>query len=113
MSEFVYLFRGGDRPSSPEAMQKQMQKWVAWMKELGEKGHIKNPGAPLERTGKTVKGKDRTVVDGPFAETKDIVGGFIAVEARDMQEAVELAHGCPILGLGGDVEVRPVMALKM
>jgi predicted RNA polymerase sigma factor len=43
MSEFVYLYRGGERPSgSPEQMQQQMQKWMTWMKELGDKGHIKD-----------------------------------------------------------------------
>jgi hypothetical protein len=57
-------------------MQQMMQKWMAWMKELGEKGHIKGQGQPLERTGKLVKGKQKTVTDGPFAEAKDIVGGY-------------------------------------
>jgi hypothetical protein len=112
MSEFAYLFRGGDRPASPELMQKQMQKWVAWMKELGDKGQLKNPGQPLERTGKVVKGRDKTVIDGPFAEAKDVVGGFIVVEAQDIAHAVELSKGCPILALGGDVEVRPVMKMN-
>jgi hypothetical protein len=93
-------------------MQKQMQKWVAWMKELGDKGQLKNPGQPLERTGKVVKGREKTVIDGPFAEAKDVVGGFIVVEAQDIAHAVELSKGCPILALGGDVEVRPVMKMN-
>ena len=48
MSEYVYLYRGGARDRSPEQMQQIMQKWMAWMKELGEKGHIKDRGQPLE-----------------------------------------------------------------
>jgi hypothetical protein len=112
MSEFLYLYRGGDRPEgSPEQMQQQMQKWVAWLKELGDKGHMKNPGQPLDRSGKLVRGKQKTVTDGPFAEAKDVVGGFTVVEAKDIAHAVELAKGCPILAIGGDVEVRPVMKM--
>jgi hypothetical protein len=88
-----------------------MQKWVAWLKELGDRGFVKNPGQPLERSGKLVKGKQKTVTDGPFAEAKDVVGGYTIVEAKDIGHAVELAKGCPILGIGGDVEVRPVMKM--
>jgi hypothetical protein len=113
MSEFVYLYRGGQRPTAPEGMQKMMQQWMTWMKELGDKGHIKNPGHPLEATGKVVKGQQKTVTDGPFAEAKDVVGGFTVVEAKDIAHAVELSMGCPILGMGGNVEVRPVMKMNM
>jgi len=110
MSEFVYLYRGGERPASPELMQQQMQKWLSWMKKLGDQGHIKDPGHPLDRTGKSVQGKQKTVTDGPYAE-KDVVGGYTLVEARDIGHAVELSSGCPIFDIGGIVEVRPVMKM--
>ena len=98
MSEFVYLYRGGERmPGSPEQAQQQMQKWMAWLKELSEKGHVKDPGHPLERTGKIVEGQPKTVTDGPFAEAKDVVGGYTLVEGDDLAQAVELSTGCPIL----------------
>ena len=113
MSEFTYLFRGGMAPGSPELTQQRMQKWVAWMKELGEKGHLKNPGNPLEPTGMVGKGNQKTVTDGPYAETKDIVGGYIVVDARDIGHAVEISKGCPIFEAGGSVEVRPVMKFSM
>jgi hypothetical protein len=112
MSEFTFLFRGSDPSAhSPEQMQKSMQKWLAWFKELGEKGHIKYPGHPLERTGKVVTGKQKNVHDGPYAEAKDIVNGFTLIEADDLPQAVELSKGCPILEVGGSVEVRPVVAV--
>jgi len=111
MSEFTYLFRGRDTTASPEQMQKTMEKWVAWFKELGAKGHIKDPGHPLEHTGKVVKGKQKIVTDGPYAETKDIVGGYTLVEAKDLGQAVELSYGCPIFETGGLVEVRPVQKM--
>ena len=113
MSQFVYLYRGAERGRSPEKMQEMMQKWMAWMKQLSENGHIKDPGQPLEHTGKLVKGKQKTVTDGPFAETKDIVGGYTLIEARDLDQAVELSKGCPIFEVDGAVEVRPVMKLSM
>jgi hypothetical protein len=94
-------------------MQQQMQRWMAWMKELGEKGHIKDAGHPLEQTGKLFRGKEKTVTDGPFAEAKDIIGGYTLVQATDLAHAVELTSGCPIFDVGGSVEVRPVMKNAM
>ena len=61
MSEFTFLYRGSDPTNSPEQMQKTMQKWVAWFKDLSAKGHIKDPGHPLERSGKVVNGKHKSV----------------------------------------------------
>ena len=113
MSEFTYLFRGRNTSASPEQMQKHMEKWVAWFKELGAKGQLKDPGHPLENTGKTITGTQKHVTDGPHAETKDVVGGYVIVEARDLAFATELAKGCPILEVGGSVEVRPVQKISL
>ena len=113
MTEFVFLYRGGARDRSPEQMQQVMQKWMAWMKDLGAKGHLKDRGQPLERAGKLVQGRQKTVTDGPFAEAKDVVGGYTLIEAEDLSEAVELSKGCPIFEVEGAVEVRPVMKLNM
>src|SRR5579871_6422814 len=104
MSEFLYLYRGGERDSSPEQAQQTMQKWMKWLTDLGQ---------PLERTGKLVQGSKKTVTDGPFAEAKDVVGGYTLIEARDLDQAVDLSKGCPIFEFGGAVEVRPVMKLSM
>jgi hypothetical protein len=113
MSEFVFLYRGGARDRSPEQMQQMMQKWMAWMKDLGANGHLKDRGQPLERAGKLVQGRQKTVTDGPFAEAKDVVGGYTLIEAEDLSEAIELSKGCPIFEVEGAVEVRPVMKLNM
>ena len=112
MSEFVFLYRGGERPSSPEQVQQMMQKWTAWFKDLAAKGHVVDRGQPLERSGKTVNSA-KVVTDGPFAEAKDVIGGYTLIKARDVAEAAELAKGCPWLERGGAVEVRPVMKLDM
>jgi hypothetical protein len=112
MSEFLFLYRGGERPESPAQMQANMQRWMAWMEKLGASGNLKDRGQPLDAGGKTVKGKQKSVTDGPYAE-KDVVGGFSIVEAKDIAHAVELSLACPIFETGGAVEVRPVMTMKM
>ena len=112
MNEYVFLYRGADRGGSLEAMQQRMQKWLAWMKDLAEKGHVKDQGHPLERSGRLVKGRQKTVMDGPFAEAKDAVGGYTLIQAHDLDEAVELSKGCPIFEADtGTVEVRPVLKM--
>ena len=113
MSEFVFLYRGGERPTSPDQTQKVMQKWTAWLKDLADKGHILDRGQPLERTGKVVHGNQKSVTDGPYAEAKDLVGGYSLIQAKDVAHAAELSKGCPILETGGLVEVRPVMKMDM
>ncbi len=114
MSEFVYLFRASEAErreamETPERAQRSMQAWLAWIRELESKGHLKNPGQPLEPAGKVVRGKTKVVTDGPYAEAKDLVLGFIIIEARDLAPAVELSTGCPIVEGGRSVEIRPVM----
>ena len=113
MTEFLYIYRGGEPATSPAEGQKQMQLWMAWMKELGEKGHLKSVGSPLEKTGKLVSGKHKVVSDGPFAEAKDLIGGFTLVMAKDIDEAAELSKGCPIFLTNGAVEVRPILQMNM
>jgi hypothetical protein len=113
MTEFTYLFRGREASPSPEQMQKTMEKWVAWFKELGANGHIKDPGHPLEHTGKVVQGKQKTVNDGPYAEAKDVIGGYTVILASDLDHAVELSKGCPIFEVGGSVEVRPIQKMNV
>jgi len=112
MANFMLIFRGGDSPAdSPEQMQLHMQKWSAWFEGLSKSGAYKGQGAPLEHGGKVVRGTRKTVSDGPFAEAKDLVGGYAIVEARDLEAAVEIARGCPTYEKDGAVEVRPVRAM--
>jgi hypothetical protein len=108
MSEFTYLFRGRDRSGSPEQLQKHFEKWVAWFKELEDKGYLKSPGNGLGEGGKVLKGKQKILIDGPYAEAKDVVAGYIVVEAEDLEHAVGISRDCPIFEVGGSVEVRPV-----
>jgi hypothetical protein len=111
MSEYLFLYRGGERSDSPQAAEQQMQRWVNWMKELGQKGYLKDRGQPLEPTGKGVRGKQMVVTDGPYPESKDLVGGYTLVQAKDIDQAAEISKGCPIFETGGLVEVRPIMEM--
>ena len=111
MSEFLFLYRGGQRASDAAESDKVMQKWVAWMEDLGSKGHLKDRGQPLDAAGKVVRGKQKVVTDGPYPESKDVVGGYTLITARDLAQAAELSKGCPIFDTDGVVEVRPVMEM--
>jgi hypothetical protein len=118
MSEFVFLFRATEAQQreamgTPERAQQSLQAWRAWIQDLEAKGHLKDPGQPLDRTGKVVRGRKKVVTDGPYAEAKDLVLGFIVIEARDLEQAVKLASDCPMVEGGGAVEIRPVLSLPL
>lgn len=114
MAKFMYIFRGGGyaetTPPSPTELQQHLAKWSAWTNGLLAAGRLAGADA-LEHppSGKTVRGRDRIVTDGPYAESKDLVSGTVVIEAASLQEAAELARDCPILEYDGSVEVRPVL----
>ncbi len=112
MATFMLIFRNS-KPwqDSPEQMQQHMQKWMAWFDGLTKSGVFKGQAAPLEPGGKVVRGTRKTVSDGPYAEAKDLVGGYAIVEAKDLEAAVEIARGCPPYERDGVVEVRPVRVM--
>lgn len=118
MSEFILLYRATtdarrESMGTPERAQQSMQKWLGWMRDLETRGHLKDAGQPLDGGGKVVRGTSKDVVDGPYAETKDLIGGYSIVKADTIEQAAELAKGCPILDGGGSVEVRPVMQMNI
>lgn len=111
MANYLYLFRGGNMAAlSPAEMEANMKKWVAWIGQLSSSGHFKG-GEPLGQVGKVVRGSKKTVTDGPFGETKDVVGGYLIVTASSLDAAVELSRGCPIFEREGSVEVREVQPM--
>ena len=108
---FMYLLRGGisEATLSPEEMQKMIQEYRAYVQRLRDSGHY-IAAEPLEETGKMLSGeRGRHVTDGPFAETKEAVGGYFLIRARDLDEAIELSRDCPIFAHGGELEVRPIL----
>ncbi|HEY0741837.1 MAG TPA: YciI family protein [Chryseosolibacter sp.] len=113
MEKYMFLFRGGDVSHlSAQAQESHMGKWLAWVEKLTKQGRYVG-GEPLLPGGKTIKGPKKTVTDGPFAETKEVIGGFFIVEAKDYDEAVQMAKDSPDYEYGGSVEVRTVQKLDM
>jgi hypothetical protein len=109
MEKYMFIFIGGDPTKlSPEAQQANMGKWFAWVEKLRAAKRYEG-GEALLPGGKTISGSKKTVSDGPFAEGKEIVGGYFVVLAKDINEAVEMAKECPDYELGGKVEVREVL----
>ena len=111
-SEYLLLFRGNDwdRSLSPAELQKTMANFLAWFERLSADGTLK-AGQPLMDEGRTVSGKEgRTVADGPFAESKEAIGGYFLIKADSLDDAVAIAQQCPMLGYGTVVEVRPIAA---
>jgi hypothetical protein len=111
MAHFFYLFR------HPEGMEERLTaseraaldgKWRSWLQDLARAGLLES-GGELEMEGNTLEGRHPILGPGPYVETNGgLVDGYVSLVARDLEEATELARGCPILESGGCVEIRPV-----
>ena len=107
---YLLLFRGNDwhKGLSPEKMQEVLNQFMAMFERLSAQSKIKS-AHPLALEGKIVSGKKgRVVADGPFAESKEAIGGYFLLAVDTMEEAVEIAKACPTLEFGATVEVRPI-----
>lgn len=106
---YMLIFRSTDwyKGLSPEEMQQVGEKWMAWFNRLKDEGKCV-AGNPLEREGKIVSGKNKVVSDGPFAESKETIGGYFLLKVGSIDEATVIAQQCPGLPYGIRVEVRPV-----
>lgn len=107
MPKFMLLIRGGDPDGaiSPEEMQAIIQKYIRWAGRLREAGKL-SESEKLSDGGRILSVKNGKIVDGPFTETKEAVGGYFTVEAADYAEACKIARECPVLERDGQVEVR-------
>lgn len=115
MKEFMMIFVGKnyeDLGLSPEEMQASMGKWFAWSEKMGKQGILKW-GHALTAGSKRVTGTNRTVTDGPFAESKEVLGGYYIVTANNMEEVVKIAEDYPDYEHGNSVEIREVMVFDI
>ncbi len=111
MKDFMMLFHSEPNPNmepTPAEIEAEIKEWGDWMGGIGAQGKLKNPGEALGFEGKTMHA-DGSITDGPYAEVKEIVGGFMIVSAEHIDEAMGLVKGCPGLANGGKVEVREIM----
>lgn len=95
---------------APEQVQAVMQQWQNWIKGIAKEGKYSSTNRLLSE-GKLLKPRN-FISDGPYAEAKEIVGGYLVVKADSLDEAVEMAKSCPNLIYGGTVEVRSVMPIE-
>ncbi|RYD21404.1 MAG: hypothetical protein EOP88_11520 [Verrucomicrobiaceae bacterium] len=108
-SQYLLLFRGTNwhRELSAQEIQEIMGRTNSWFESLARQGIMK-AGQPLEGEGKTIAYKNGTVADGPFAESKESIGGYLLLEVTDFEEAMAIARQNPMIPHGLTVEVRPV-----
>ena len=111
-ASFMLLFRNAG-PETHAHLTTEQQKvlakqWNDWYDGLAAKGKVEH-GRPLGLGGRVVSGKQgERVIDGPYAEAKEVIGGYIFLKVADIDEATAIAKNCPGLPLGLTVEVRPV-----
>ncbi|WP_205511479.1 YciI family protein [Longitalea arenae] len=110
MKEFLLVYRADysfmpDR--TPEEMQAMMKRWMDWIGGIAAQNKLVSRGNRLESSGKVIR-SDSTVTNGPYAEIKESIGGYSVVKAESYDAAIELAKGCPVLSIGGNVEVREI-----
>lgn len=106
--EYLFLMRGAnwDKGLSPQDVQDGLEAMGSWLDDLKARGLLKG-GQPLAGDGGVVS---HAVMDGPFVETKEAVGGYLLVEAASFDQAMEAARACPVLKHGLFIEVRPIIS---
>ncbi len=113
MKEFLLIFRTDYKTmpkGSPEEMQAMTKRWMDWIGGIAAQNKLSNRGNRLTSEGRVVKA-NKSVTDGPYMEIKESVGGYSIIKVGSYDESVEVAKGCPILNLGGNVEIRGVSQL--
>lgn len=109
-SEYLLLFRNNSwyEDLSPAEIQDVMTDWMSWFNTLVAEGRCRG-GQSLEPGGLVVRGEQRQITDGPYAEGTESVAGYFILQVADQEEATEIAKLCPGLPYGATVEVRKLM----
>jgi hypothetical protein len=114
MENFLLVYRtdySAMPKASPEQAEAMTKKWMDWIASINLQNKLVDRGNRLETTtGKVVK-SNNVITNGPYAEIKESIGGYSIVKAESYEEAIEIAKGCPILSVGGNVEVRGISNL--
>jgi len=113
MKDFLFVYRAdlsAIPERSPEEMQANTKRWMDWIGGIAAQNKLTDRGNRLDPSGKVVKA-NHIIADGPYTEIKESIGGYSIVKANSIDEATELANGCPVLSVGGNVEVREISVL--
>ena len=112
MPKFMLLLGGADldkRSGNPEFAQTMLEHYSAWVRSIAEGGRLRETYKLYDHTGARLTVRGGEVLEGPFIETKDAIGGLFVIEAESLEEATAMARKSPVLHLqNGYVEVRPV-----
>jgi hypothetical protein len=114
MKEFLLLFRRPELKEpeiDSEKIKAYRQKWNDWLNGFPEEVKLSSTGFGLSEEGKILK-PSGIITDGPFAELKEKLGGLAVIKAESLDEATTMAHGCPVLEIGGSVEIREAFLVK-
>ena len=115
MNEFLFLFRSEEKnikTLSPDEMQEYISKWAAWTRKLNDSGKLKHGDKLSWNEAKVLSNSGNTVTDGPFSGAKEVIGGYMVIVAKDLQEAAEIAKKCPIYDIKGTLELRSCIQNK-
>ncbi len=114
MKEFLLVFRrdyvNNEAQPSPEQFQSMMKHWQNWMGGIAAQNKLVSSGNRLAAEGKVVK-PGSVITNGPYVEVKEAIGGYIIVSSETLDEAAQIATGCPILKIGGNVEIRAIIPM--
>ena len=107
---FMLLFRGPDWDGSlsREATQDLLDRSMAWFESVNGRGLVKGTGA-LGKVGRVVAHHEGAVADGPFVESKEVIGGYLTLDVATIDEAMAIARSCPTLPHGISIEIRPLL----
>jgi hypothetical protein len=116
MKDFLLVFRTDynnmPKDPSPEQMQATTKRWMDWIGGIAAQNKLTDRGNSLVPSGKVLKA-DNVIADGPYTEIKECIVGYSIVKADSIENATELANGCPILAIGGNVEVREIRVMTV
>ncbi len=113
MEQFMLLLHDsttGFGDLSPEDIQAVIAEYVGWRSEIADKGRLVGGEKLTDEGGRHLRMNDGEirVTDGPYAEAKEVLGGYFAIKAADYDEAVEISKSCPHLRYGGWIELRKI-----
>jgi hypothetical protein len=115
MTQYILLLRGGNDASAnytPEQVQQAIERYRVWAGQLHAQGKLLSAEKLRDDGGRVLRAaQGQVVVDGPFAETKETIGGYFVIQAADYDEAIALTRDCPALDEDGSVELREIEAM--
>ena len=102
---FIYRNPSDEHEPSPEEIQAALEHWGAWIGKYSASGNVVDGGDGLKASGRVIR-NGGVVSDGPFAESKEVLGGYSIIAAQNYDEALRIAKECPCLMSEGSIEIR-------